>query len=117
MTPQTCKDFQKEEMISIKAIFFSINPEVISRKAGCFDKGRNFEKGAVFRENRYFFEILGEYSKKIRFIQQKEFLSKKDLYAKSLVVFRYLQDHPVTRVNTTEGSLLKRRIFKSSDHI
>jgi hypothetical protein len=34
MTPKTCKDFQKEEMISIKVIFFSINPGVISRKVG-----------------------------------------------------------------------------------
>jgi hypothetical protein len=37
-TPKTCKYFQKEEMISVKVIFFSINPGVILRKVEIFRK-------------------------------------------------------------------------------
>jgi hypothetical protein len=60
ITPKTCKDFQKEEMISIEVIFFSINPRVVSRKVGYF------QRGGVFRENGYLFEVLGEYSKEAK---------------------------------------------------
>jgi hypothetical protein len=77
-TPKTCKDFQKEETISIKVIFFLINRGVILRKVGVFGKRSEFrerlgyfEKGRVFRGNGYLFEILGEYSKRARFIQKR----------------------------------------------
>jgi hypothetical protein len=40
ITPNTWKDFQKREMIYIKAIFFSTNPGVISRKVGVFPERR-----------------------------------------------------------------------------
>jgi hypothetical protein len=62
MTPKTCKNFQKEEMISIKVTVFSTNPGVISREVDVF------REGEIFRENGYLFEIMGEYSKKVRFI-------------------------------------------------
>jgi hypothetical protein len=38
ITPKPCKDFQKENIISIKVIFLSINPGVISRKVGSLGK-------------------------------------------------------------------------------
>jgi hypothetical protein len=44
----------------------------ISKKVGNFEMGGgDFEKCPVFRGNGYLFEILGEYSKKIRFIQER----------------------------------------------
>jgi hypothetical protein len=75
MAPKTCKDFQKDDMISIMVIFFSISQ-------GYFAKSGNFEKGAVFRKNGHLFKILGEYSRKVRFIQKRNSSHKKRLVYK-----------------------------------
>jgi hypothetical protein len=59
ISPKACKDFQKEEMVSIKMIFLSTSPGVISGKVG------------VFRKNGDLFDILDEYSKKVKLIQKR----------------------------------------------
>jgi hypothetical protein len=75
------------------------------------DKPRsNFEKSGVFRANGHFFEILREYSKKVRFIQKGNSSQKRSLctVAGSL---RHPRDYTITRVNTKEGSLLRKAEF------
>jgi hypothetical protein len=107
--PKTCKNFQKEEMISIKVVFFSINPGVISRKVGVFRERWSLQ--GSFRD-------AGEIFQKLQSIQKKNSSQKNDLYAKSLVVYGHPQDYIITRVDAKKRSFLKkRRSFESTGHI
>jgi hypothetical protein len=87
-------------------IFFSLNPGVISRKVGCFEKDR------VLRGNGYLFQILGEYSKRVRFIQKRNSSRQNDLYPKSLGVCSHPQDDIITKVNKKRGAFLKKANFR-----